>query len=85
MWKVLHGVWELVQSVAAAIWAPDNQTKASLTRQINKVQIQLFSISFLLIFGLESGSVVPDPTFHFVADLNPSFQIKAENLEKVLK
>jgi hypothetical protein len=31
----------------------------------------------------------PDPTFHFDADLDPdpdpSFQIKAENLEKVLK
>jgi hypothetical protein len=29
----------------------------------------------------------PDPTFHFDADLypDPSFQIKAQNLEKVLE
>jgi hypothetical protein len=26
-----------------------------------------------------------DPTFHFDADPDPSFQIKAQNLEKVLK
>jgi hypothetical protein len=27
----------------------------------------------------------PDPTFHFDPDLDPSFQLKAQNLEKVLK
>jgi hypothetical protein len=27
----------------------------------------------------------PDPTFHFDADPDPSFQVKAQNLEKVLK
>jgi hypothetical protein len=29
--------------------------------------------------------VVPDPTIHFDADPDPSFRIKAHNLEKVLK
>jgi len=64
MWKFLHGVWELFQSVAAAIWAPDSQTMASPTRQKNKDQIQLFSHFFLL-------TVVPDPTFNFDADPDP--------------
>jgi hypothetical protein len=27
----------------------------------------------------------PDPTLHFHADPDPSFQVKAQNLEKVLK
>jgi hypothetical protein len=27
----------------------------------------------------------PDPACHFYADPDPSFQIKAQNLEKVLK
>jgi hypothetical protein len=27
----------------------------------------------------------PDPTFHFDSDPDPSFQIKAQNLEKVLR
>jgi hypothetical protein len=30
-------------------------------------------------------SLDPDPTFHFDPDPDPSFQIKAQNLEKVLK
>jgi hypothetical protein len=29
--------------------------------------------------------VAPDPTFHLDADPDPSFQIKAQNLEKLLK
>jgi hypothetical protein len=45
-----------------------------------------FKFSIPVVIVEESSSVVdPDLTYHFDTDPDPSFQIKAQNFEKVLK
>jgi hypothetical protein len=50
-----------------------------------KDKCRLYTIQKALSTAFETSVADPHPSCHFDADPDPNFQIKAQNLEKVLK